>query len=53
MASKEKVAQQASKAIIKLGNQTIRRKAIVETRDEIRSIRRGGHVRSLDGTVHN
>lgn len=46
------VKHEAAKAVTKLNSQHSLRKAIGETRDAIKDVRRGGHVRSLDGTVH-
>lgn len=51
MSAKDK----ATKAITKLSGQGRRRRRRLfgQYRDDLKSVRRGGEVRSLDGTVHN
>ena len=49
----ERKDAKAEKAIAKLSGQGDRRRKFGQYSDDLRSVRRGGHVRSLDGTVHN
>ena len=42
-----------AKAIAKLGRQIDIRRSIGATRDAVKDVRRGGHIKDLNGTVHN
>lgn len=46
----DKKAQKAIK--VESGNADRRRK-VGQSVDDLKSVRRGGHLRALDGTVHN
>jgi hypothetical protein len=51
--AKKTAADAAGRAITKLGGQSERRRLIGQYRDDIKSVRRGGHIKNLKGEVHN
>lgn len=49
----DKKAAKAARAIKALSDKADRRRAFGQSLDDFKSVRRGGHIRTLDGTVHN